>query len=90
MKIPTEEQIRRRAYEIYLKYGEPGRDMQNWLEAEQELQQVQEDRGNGSHQLGAESDQTERKWEKSRRGQFGQKSGISERVLIVEIGIVSE
>jgi Protein of unknown function (DUF2934) len=42
MKIPTEEQIRRRAYEIYLKYGEPGRDMQNWLEAEQELQQVQE------------------------------------------------
>jgi Protein of unknown function (DUF2934) len=42
MKTPTEEQIRRRAYEIYMKYGEPGRDAQNWSEAERELQQVQE------------------------------------------------
>ena len=41
MKTPTEEQIRRRAYEIYMKHGEPGRDAQNWLEAEQELQRVQ-------------------------------------------------
>jgi hypothetical protein len=41
MKIHSEEQIRQRAYEIYVKHGEPGRDAQNWLEAEQELQQVQ-------------------------------------------------
>ena len=40
MKTPTEEQIRRRAYEIYMKYGEPGRDVKNWLQAEQELQHV--------------------------------------------------
>ena len=42
MKTPTEKQIRRRAYEIYMKYGEPGRDTENWLQAERELQQVQE------------------------------------------------
>jgi len=41
MKTPTEEEIRERAYEIYVKHGEPGRDAGNWLEAEQELQQVQ-------------------------------------------------
>jgi DUF2934 family protein len=41
METPTEEQIRRCAYEVYMKYGEPGRDAQNWLEAELELQQVQ-------------------------------------------------
>jgi len=41
MKTPTEEQIGRRAYEIYMKHGEPGRDAQNWLEAEQEFQRVQ-------------------------------------------------
>ena len=40
MKTPTEEQIRRRAYEIYMKLGEPGRDTENWLQAEWELQQV--------------------------------------------------
>jgi hypothetical protein len=43
MKTPTEEQIRRRAYEIYLKHGQPGRDTQNWLQAERELQQASED-----------------------------------------------
>ncbi len=37
MKKPTEEQIKRRAYEIYLKHGKPGRDLQNWLQAEREL-----------------------------------------------------
>ena len=41
MKTPTAEQIRRRAYEIYMKHGEPGRDTENWLQAEWELQQVQ-------------------------------------------------
>ncbi len=34
-----EDQIRRRAYQIYEARGsEHGRDMQDWLEAEQELQ----------------------------------------------------
>jgi len=42
MKTPTEEQIRRRAYEIYMKHGEPGRDAQNWLQAERELKQTPE------------------------------------------------
>ena len=37
MNRPTEEQIQRRAYEIYLKDGKPGRDVQNWLQAEREL-----------------------------------------------------
>ena len=37
MKKPSEEQIRKRAYEIYLKHGKPGRDLQNWLQAEREL-----------------------------------------------------
>ena len=42
MKTPTEDQIRRRAYEIYMKHGEPGRDTQNWLQAERELKQAPE------------------------------------------------
>ena len=40
MKAPTKEQIRRRAYEIYMKHGEPGRDAENWLQAERELNQM--------------------------------------------------
>jgi hypothetical protein len=33
------DEIRRRAYEIYLERGEqPGRDMDDWLQAERELQ----------------------------------------------------
>ena len=33
-----EEEIRRRAYEIYLQRGEqPGRDLEDWLQAEREL-----------------------------------------------------
>jgi hypothetical protein len=42
MNTPTEEQIRKRAYEIYRKHGKPGRDLQNWLEAERELKQMLE------------------------------------------------
>ncbi len=42
MKTPTEDQIRRRAYEIYMKHGEPGRDAENWLQAERELKQALE------------------------------------------------
>jgi hypothetical protein len=33
-----EQEIRRRAYEIYLERGEePGRDLEDWLQAEREL-----------------------------------------------------
>ena len=39
---PREEHIRRRAYEIYLARGEePGRDVEDWLQAERELTQNQ-------------------------------------------------
>ena len=35
---PTEEQIRQRAYEIFLQHGsQPGHDVDNWLQAEYEL-----------------------------------------------------
>lgn len=35
---PTEEQIRERAYEIYLaRNGKPGSDLEDWLQAEREL-----------------------------------------------------
>jgi hypothetical protein len=40
MKKPTEEQIQRRAYEIYMKHGKPGRDLENWLTAERELTEI--------------------------------------------------
>jgi len=37
---PTEEQIRRRAREIFLQNGsQPGHDLDNWLQAERELMQ---------------------------------------------------
>ena len=36
-----DEEIRRRAYEIYLERGEqPGRDLDDWLQAERELERV--------------------------------------------------
>ena len=36
---PRDEEIRRRAYEIYLERGEqPGRDLDDWLQAERELE----------------------------------------------------
>ena len=38
MSAPTSEQIEARAYEIYLERGrENGRDIEDWLAAEQEL-----------------------------------------------------
>jgi Protein of unknown function (DUF2934) len=40
MKAPTEEQIRKRAYEIYLRHRKPGRDVIDWLQAELELKQM--------------------------------------------------
>ena len=37
-----EEEIKRRAYEIYLERGEePGRDLEDWLHAERELDEQQ-------------------------------------------------
>ena len=37
-RVPSHEEIARRAYEIYLSRGEvPGRDPEDWLQAEQEL-----------------------------------------------------
>ena len=38
-KVGREEEIRRRAYEIYLERGEqPGRHLDDWLQAERELE----------------------------------------------------
>ncbi len=38
MTLAREEEIKRRAYELYLERGEePGRDLEDWLEAEREL-----------------------------------------------------
>ena len=38
---PSEEEIRRRAYEIYLERGDlPGDEIDDWLRAERELQKV--------------------------------------------------
>jgi hypothetical protein len=41
----TEDQIRQRAYEIFLaRGGAPGQDLEDWLHAERELQASQKDR----------------------------------------------
>ena len=38
LDLTREEKIRRRAYEIYLERGgEPGHDLEHWLQAEREL-----------------------------------------------------
>ena len=38
MNPAREEEIKRRAYEIYLERGEePGRDLEDWLQAEREI-----------------------------------------------------
>jgi len=45
----TEEQIRQRAYEIFLARGAaPGQDIEDWLRAERELQASQSDRDHAS------------------------------------------
>jgi hypothetical protein len=39
--VPSHEEIRRRAYEIYLdRNGDPGDELDDWLRAERELQKV--------------------------------------------------
>ena len=41
VRYPTEEQIRARAYQIYQAGdGQPGRDLDDWLQAEYELMQL--------------------------------------------------
>src|SRR5713101_6767456 len=40
-RMPSHEEIRRRAYEIYLERGDlPGDELDDWLRAERELQKV--------------------------------------------------
>ena len=47
--LPSEEQIRLRAYEIYLARGrEDGRDFEDWLEAERELSGLSEQQASGT------------------------------------------
>lgn len=42
-KLPTAEQIERRAYELYLERGrEDGHDLEDWLAAERELTELSE------------------------------------------------
>jgi hypothetical protein len=42
-KLPTEEQIEQRAYELYLERGgEDGRDVDDWVVAERELTELSE------------------------------------------------
>jgi len=42
--LPTDVQIRQRAYEIYVTRGcEDGRDFSDWLQAEQELSEAADD-----------------------------------------------
>ena len=39
--LPTEEQIRNRAHEIYIESGrQPGTELENWLQAEKELRKA--------------------------------------------------
>ena len=41
--LPLQEQIRQRAYEIYLRNGgQDGSDLEDWLQAEEEIRQVKE------------------------------------------------
>jgi hypothetical protein len=59
MKTPTEEQIRKCAYEIYLRHRKPGRDLIDWLQAELELKQMA---GRGKTQARDETETIE--WER--------------------------
>ena len=45
VKYPTEEEIQARAYQIYLEHGgQPGHEMDDWLQAQYELMQLPVDR----------------------------------------------
>jgi hypothetical protein len=42
--LPLEERIRRRAYELYLQRGnQPGSELDDWLQAEEELRKPEEE-----------------------------------------------
>jgi len=42
--LPVEERIRRRAYELYVQRGsESGSELDNWLQAEEEIQRAAEE-----------------------------------------------
>ena len=44
--LPLEERIRRRAYELYVERGnESGSEIDDWLQAEEEIQEAEEDSG---------------------------------------------
>lgn len=44
--LPLEEQVRRRAHEIYLQRGgQDGSDWDDWFQAEQEIQTAQDEEG---------------------------------------------
>ncbi|MBZ5724307.1 MAG: DUF2934 domain-containing protein [Acidobacteriia bacterium] len=43
--LPLEEQIRRRAHELYVERGnQSGSEMEDWLQAEQEIREAEEQR----------------------------------------------
>jgi hypothetical protein len=43
-ELPLEERIRRRAYELYVQRGnESGSELEDWLQAEEEIQRAEED-----------------------------------------------
>jgi hypothetical protein len=62
MKNPTEEQIRKKAHEIYMRHGKHGRDVQDWLQAERELKQLSEgdeiEAADSERTLGGDEDAT--------------------------------
>ena len=50
---PTEEQIRQRAYELYLEEGrQPGKEIDHWLQAEAELKPQQATAGFAARLIG--------------------------------------
>jgi len=56
-QFPTHDEIKKRAYELYLKHGDqPGHDIEDWLTAEQQLQQELTTAGGGVDTSLPESD----------------------------------
>ena len=42
--LPLEERIRRRAYELYVRYGnQSGSELDDWLQAEEEIRRAEEE-----------------------------------------------
>ena len=56
-KLPTTEQIERRAYELYVERGgENGRDVDDWLAAEEELTELPEQSVSGRSRAAGRDD----------------------------------